>query len=93
MRQAEVLELAGRDADAAAALREAIELWELKGGVAEVHRPRSAWRPSKPLRRACGCEPAEVRRTALIAFANGLSQELDRGESNVLTPPERFNRV
>ncbi len=38
VRQAEVLELAGRDADAAAALREAIELWELKGAVAEVRR-------------------------------------------------------
>ena len=38
VREAEVLELAGREADAAAALREAIELWELKGAAAEVRR-------------------------------------------------------
>ena len=48
LRQAEVLELAGRDADAAAALREAIELWERKGRWRKYAGPRSAWRPSKP---------------------------------------------
>jgi class 3 adenylate cyclase/tetratricopeptide (TPR) repeat protein len=40
VRQAEVLELAGREAEAAAALREAIDLWELKGALAEVRGAR-----------------------------------------------------
>ncbi len=38
LRQAMVLEMAGREAEAAAALRDAIELYRLKGSTAEVER-------------------------------------------------------
>ena len=51
-----MLELAGREAEAAAALREAIELWELKGAAAEVRRAQERLAAVEaalaPLRRA-----------------------------------------
>ena len=86
-READVLERAGLvdEAVSSCATRSS-------SGSSRERRRRYGWRssvwpPSKPVSAAASA----VGRTALIAFANGLRQKLDWGESNVLALSGRLN--